>query len=141
MLLDFWATWCAPCVAEMPNVRQVLDDFGKNGDFVVVGISLDEREKPVKTFVEKQKYAWSQIVGGPADKNSIAKQYAVEGIPATFLLDRDGKVIAKDLRGDDLRKKVAQATEKAKTSVAEKDPPMKKTEPPEKAAEKTEHDE
>lgn len=106
VLIDFWATWCAPCVAEMPNVKKVHDEYVGTGDFVVIGISLDGSDSPVERFVEKRKLAWQQIVGGPAGSNPIARKYNVTSIPATFLIDRDGKVVGKDLRGRKLRKAV-----------------------------------
>jgi thiol-disulfide isomerase/thioredoxin len=104
--LDFWATWCAPCVAEFPNVRKVQEEYGTDGDFMVVGISLDSEDEKVAAFVKKHKIAWPQIVAGPAERNPLAKKFFVEGIPATFLIDRNGKVVAKDLRGPALRKEV-----------------------------------
>ncbi len=122
VLVDFWATWCAPCIAEMPNVRKAYEEFGKAGDFVVLGVSLDNDEEDVREFVKKQKIPWPQIVAGPAEKNAIAQKYFVEGIPATFLIDPDGKVVAKDLRGRALRKavrKVVRKTELARRQAEE----------------------
>ena len=109
VLLDFWATWCAPCVAELPNVKKVLEEFGGDGEFVVVGISLDEDAETVRRFVEQRELPWHQIVLGPAEQNPLARQWGVDGVPATFFVGRDGKIFAKDLRGDDLRKAVADA--------------------------------
>ena len=106
VLLDFWATWCGPCIQEMPHVRRAYEKYAKKGDFVVIGISLDEDAGKVRGFVKQRKIGWPQIVGGPAKENAIAKAYFVEGIPASFLIDRDGKVVAKDVRGKDVLRKV-----------------------------------
>ncbi len=118
MLIDFWATWCAPCIAELPHVREAFKEFGGDGDFVVISVSLDKTDKPVASFVKKEKLTWPQIVAGPAEQNPIAKQYNVEGIPATFLIDADGKVVAKDLRGKHLREKVRSHVEKTRLARA-----------------------
>ncbi len=116
VLIDFWATWCSPCVAEMPNIRSVYEKYGKDGAFTVLGVSLDDDAKKVKRFVKKENVAWPQIVAGPAQTNDIAKKYFVEGIPATFLIDPEGKVIAKDLRGPALEEAVRRAVRKAEES-------------------------
>jgi peroxiredoxin len=105
VLLDFWATWCGPCIAELPNVKQAYEKYGKGGAFEIVGISLDQDPEQVRRFVKSQQMPWPQIVLGPG--NPVAKQYNVTAIPATFLIDRDGKVIAKDLRGKDLDQELA----------------------------------
>lgn len=106
VLVDFWATWCGPCVAEMPNVKKALEEFGGDGEFVVVGVSLDNSPKNVSRFVKSKEYDWQQIVAGPADNNPIAKKYNVSAIPATFLIDKTGKVVAKDLRGRKLKREL-----------------------------------
>ncbi len=98
VLLDFWATWCSPCVAEMPNIKQALDKFGSCGDLVVIGISLDQDPTTVKQFIKRKEIPWPQICKGPAEENPIAKKYNVSGIPATFLIDPQGKVAAKDIQ-------------------------------------------
>ena len=103
VLIDFWATWCTQCIAELPNVKQAYEEFSKGGDFVVVGISLDDRDKSARQFCERNKVPWTQIVLGPAEQNPVAKQYNVSSIPATFLIGRDGKVVATDVRSWSLR--------------------------------------
>ncbi|MFH1418196.1 MAG: TlpA disulfide reductase family protein [Planctomycetota bacterium] len=130
VLVDFWATWCAPCVAEMPNIRKALKQSGKEGDFVVIGVSLDGNDELVESFIKKRKIPWRQIVTGPAKESPLAQRYFVEGIPATFLIDGDGKVIAKDLRGGSLHKHVRKAMKKlrlAKKEQALEEPGVDKT--------------
>ncbi len=121
VLIDFWATWCAPCVAEMPNIRSVYEKYGKEGAFTVLGVSLDDDAKKVKRFVKKENVPWPHIVAGPAQSNEIAKKYFVEGIPATFLIDAEGKVIAKDLRGPALEQEVRRALRNVSPTLAHKD--------------------
>lgn len=120
VLVDFWATWCGPCIAEMPNIRKTLDKYGEDGDFVVLGISLDNDEKTVGKFIRKREIPWAQIVTGPADKSAIAQQYFVAGIPATFLIGPDGKVVAKNLRGKSLQKEVAKLVRKTRLAKAKR---------------------
>jgi peroxiredoxin len=88
----------------MPNVKRAYQEFGRDGEFVVVGISLDQDESLVKQLVEKRKIPWPQVVLGPSEQNPVAKKYNVTGVPATFLIGRDGKVVAKDLTGRRLQR-------------------------------------
>ncbi len=106
VLIDFWATWCGPCIAEMPNIKKAYDTYGKNGRFTVIGISLDFEESVVKSFLKKQDVPWPVAVLGPAEQNPVAKEYNVAQIPATFLIGPDGKVVAKDLRGRKLEREL-----------------------------------
>jgi peroxiredoxin len=111
VLIDFWATWCGPCVAELPNV---LETYKKHhpGGFEIVGISLDEDQTKLETFTRQKSMTWQQFFDGQGWKNKLAQKYGVNSIPATYLLDGDGKIIAKDLRGEALEKAVAQALAK-----------------------------
>ena len=111
LLIDFWATWCMPCMAELPNVRKIYENYHTQG-FEIIGISLDEEQSKVTSFVERQKLAWPQYCDGAGWGNKLAAQYGVDSIPATYLLDREGNIIAKDLRGDALEEAVAKALTK-----------------------------
>jgi thiol-disulfide isomerase/thioredoxin len=108
VLVDFWATWCGPCVAEMPNVIAAYDKYKERG-FEVVGISLDEDKASVEKFVEEKKMPWSQYFDGKGWGNEIAQRFGISGIPATFLVGKDGKIVASNLRGEDLEKAIEKA--------------------------------
>jgi thiol-disulfide isomerase/thioredoxin len=108
VLVDFWATWCGPCVHELPNV---LETYKKHHDkgFEIIGISLDKDKDKLLGFTESQKMSWPQFFDGKGWGNKLAVKYGVNSIPMTYLLDAEGKIIGKSLRGDDLEQAVAKA--------------------------------
>nr|BCX00074.1 MAG: hypothetical protein KatS3mg041_0120 [Bacteroidota bacterium] len=108
VLLDFWATWCQPCIEELPNLKAVWRKYRDKG-LVIIGISLDEDIEAWKRFVRREQMDWVHIGGGSGWEDPVARQYRVQAIPATFLLDREGKIIARNLRGADLERAVAEA--------------------------------
>jgi thiol-disulfide isomerase/thioredoxin len=99
VLVDFWATWCPPCVAEMPNLKRIYDRFHKDG-FEIVGVSLDNDRTALENFVKKRELPWPQIFfTEPSQQgwtNPLARTYNVNSIPTTFLLDREGRVAPTD---------------------------------------------
>jgi thiol-disulfide isomerase/thioredoxin len=111
LLVDFWATWCGPCRVELPNVIATYEKHHKNG-FEILGISLDNDERAMKQFLASNKMTWPQYFDGKGWQTKLAGQYGVNSIPATYLLDAQGKIIARDLRGDDLEEAVAAALKK-----------------------------
>jgi peroxiredoxin len=97
VMIDFWATWCGPCVAELPNVKAVQTSLGERDDFCLISVSLDHNEKALKKFIDKQEMTWTQIGGEGAD--DMATSYGVQYIPAVFVIDKDGKIAATGLAG------------------------------------------
>jgi len=108
VLLDFWATWCGPCVGEMPNVKAVYDKYHAQG-FDIVGISLDQDRGALDSFLKTQNIRWTQVYDGKGWKNDIANQYGVQAIPFALLVGRDGKIAAVNVRGDALEPAVRAA--------------------------------
>ncbi|MDR3061001.1 MAG: AhpC/TSA family protein [Dysgonamonadaceae bacterium] len=107
LLIDFWASWCGPCRKENPNVVQAYDKY-KNKNFEILGVSLDSKKDSWLAAIEKDGLTWPQVSDLGYWKNAVAQQYAVQSIPQNFLLDPNGKIIAKNLRGEDLSKKLAE---------------------------------
>src|SRR5262249_50279634 len=109
VLLDFWATWWGPCLRGVPNVKADHERFYDCG-VDVVGISLDDDSRALTDFLQKEKLAWPTLLEADSSKRGfdapLAKKFGVDGIPATFLLDRSGKVAAISVRGDELGKQI-----------------------------------
>ena len=103
VLIDFWAAWCKPCRAENPNVLRIYNRFKENG-FEVLGVSLDKDKAAWIKAIEDDKLPWTQISDLQFWNSPVVKQYGFNGIPFTVLVDRDGKILAKGLRGEELEK-------------------------------------
>ncbi len=107
VLIDFWATWCGPCIAEMPNVRDVYEKYHDKG-FEIIGVSLDD-EKDRGKFIElvaKERVTWPQRFQGRGWKDDLARTYTISGIPAMFLLDAEGRLVTTNARGPRLEQEV-----------------------------------
>ncbi len=111
VLVDFWATWCGPCIGELPNVLKAYEKHHAKG-FEIIGISLDSDRAKLDSFIADRKMTWPQYFDGKGWQSKLAGAYGVNSIPATYLLDGEGKIIAKDLRGVALEEAVAKALAK-----------------------------
>ena len=107
VLIDFWASWCGPCRKEMPNVIKIYSKF-KNKGFEIYGVSLDQDKEKWMEAITKDGINWPQVSDLKYWDNVAARIYNVQGIPYTVLIDKDGKIIAKNLRGQELEKKIAE---------------------------------
>lgn len=114
VFLDFWATWCPPCVAEVPVLKRLHAATKDRDDFILLSISLDAKRSDVERFIKKNGVTWHQAVGETAGAHRAAAAFQVSAIPATFLIGPDGKLVATGLRGEGLVEAVQQYLKPAK---------------------------
>jgi peroxiredoxin len=130
VLLDFWATWCQPCRAEMPAMKDIQETFGADPRFLLVGVSCDEAAQAPATYTKVNAPSWTQVSGGPIpwsvraapakDFQNLGETYSIRGIPATFLIGPNGRILARDLRGPALKEAVGKALSDEKLFSAAK---------------------
>jgi len=109
VLVDFWASWCGPCRAENPNVVKAFNNYKDKG-FTVLGISLDQPGKKQAWLdaIHKDGLTWTHVSDLKFWDNAVAKQYGIRAIPQNVLVDPQGKIVAKNVRGEELNKKLAE---------------------------------
>jgi peroxiredoxin len=107
VLVDFWASWCRPCRAENPNVVKVYNKF-KDKNFTILGVSLDQQKEAWVRAIQTDHLGWNHVSDLQQWNNAVAQLYHIQSIPGNFLIDPNGKIIAKDLRGSDLEQKLCQ---------------------------------
>lgn len=101
VLLEFWATWCGPCLPEIPHLQALYSEHASAG-LEIVGISFDRNEDPLREFLDTEPMPWIHILDTEGMQGKLAEQFNVSGIPRSLLLDRDGRIVAKNLRGEKL---------------------------------------
>ena len=106
-MVDFWASGCGPCRAEMPHVVKAYNDFHSKG-LEIVGVSLDERKDDWLNAVKELNMNWPQMSDLKGWNSKAAQLYHIQGIPASVLINQNGEIVAQDLRGEDLHNRLAE---------------------------------
>ena len=106
VLIDFWASWCGPCLREAPNVKRVYDKYHDKG-FEVLSVSIDEDKEAWVNAIQKHQLTWLHVSSLKGWQCPVARLYQVSGVPAMFLLDRDGRIVSTNARGEALETEVA----------------------------------
>lgn len=109
VLLDFWATWCGPCVAETPNLKDVYATFGEDPRFTMIAISHDGSAGAARAYAEEHELGWIQVWQEGEARSRLSSRYGVQGIPSYFLIGPDGRIAAKGMRGKAIKTTIAAA--------------------------------
>ena len=123
VFLDFWATWCGPCIQELPNVQALYKAVRDREDFVMISVSADDDRGALKKFLSKHHMPWHQVFGAENGVAEASQAFGVNAIPSTFLIDKTGKVMNTDLRGQAMSETVLDVL--AKQPAAQKTPALK----------------
>ena len=107
LLVDFWASWCGPCRREMPNVVAAYEKFHAQG-LEIVGVSLDGRKEPWVKAIATLNMPWTHLSDLKAWDSLVTKVYKINAIPDNLLIDPQGKIVARDLSGEELQAKLAE---------------------------------
>jgi peroxiredoxin len=107
VIVDFWATWCGMCRSEFPRLRETYALFGGGKELEIVGASIDEDPDVARRLTQRLQLGWPQTALGPVEKNALAQLFNVASTPSCFVIDREGKIVAINVAGEELRAELA----------------------------------
>lgn len=107
VLLEFWATWCGPCIPEIPHLKALHEKY-QNENFSIVGISLDRDKETLINFIDEREMKWNQVFVEHGWESDLPRLFNVSGIPRMYLIGPDGNILARDLRGEEMLSKIDQ---------------------------------
>ena len=111
VLLDFWASWCGPCMQEVPYLVDTYATYHDKG-LEIYGVSLDQNADDWKEALSENKMTWTNVMADGDAGKEAQENYAIQSIPSNFLIGPDGKIVARNLRGDDLKAKISELLDK-----------------------------
>ena len=106
MLIDFWATWCAPCIAKLPKIERIHEKYHEQGQLVALGMSLDQDKDKARQFVKERQLRWRQGFLGDWSDTPIPKQLGISSVPAYLLIDPNGKLMDKSYSAEEISEKI-----------------------------------
>jgi thiol-disulfide isomerase/thioredoxin len=109
VLIDFWATWCGPCIAEMKHLEKIHQATVKEGRLVIISMSTDDRMDEPAKFLQARKLPWLQAWAGDLSPAPAHRIFEVRGIPSVWLIDPEGKIVARDMYGEKIDEVLAKA--------------------------------
>lgn len=130
VLVDFWASWCGPCIGELPNMKENLAKYGDKG-FAIVGINMDSSLAAFEKCIAEKEISWVNVMGESPEKSGwehpLAVHYGIDGIPAAILVDKEGKVVSLRARGQELNRQLEKLLGPVEEPSEEEKPEVGKT--------------
>jgi len=103
VLIDFWATWCGPCISSLPNMKEIYEKYKSRDDFVMVGVSLDRDKQALVEFGQKHGIAWTQLFEESKHwNNSVTRAFGLRGIPSVWIINKEGDVVGKNIHSHNI---------------------------------------
>jgi len=100
--VDFWASWCGPCRKEFPHLRSLYNEY-RSKNFEILAVSIDESKEDWLAAIDNDKLSWTNVLATGGFNGELYQVFGLKGVPDNFLLDKEGKIVARNLRGSELK--------------------------------------